>query len=165
VSEAVTRLLRRATTRMNYRLLYAVCGMIAAGLRVLSHYPYRILSRIPGLAGLARKLPLHDHHRYPFKVVVADAFDRLSVPLVRYYTDDDLRGWLRAAGWSTVRSCDVFVTTRAGGCSAVSRQPLKVAKRQTFSVGEPNPWSSSQGDERDERDGGSGRRSHHLFRQ
>jgi len=57
-----------------------------------------VLSRVPGLSGVAERLPLHDHHRYPFKVVVADAFDRLSVPLVRYYTDDDLRGWLVAAG-------------------------------------------------------------------
>jgi SAM-dependent methyltransferase/uncharacterized protein YbaR (Trm112 family) len=98
VSEAVTQVLRRVTTRMDYRLLYALCATIAGGLRLFSHYPYRALSRVPGLAGLADKLPLHDHHRYPLKVVVADAFDRLSVPLVRYYTDEDLRGWLQAAG-------------------------------------------------------------------
>ena len=98
VSEAVTRVLRRATTRMDYRLLYALCTAIAGVLRLVSHYPYRVLSRVPGLSGLAQRLPLHDHHRYPFKVVVADAFDRLSVPLVRYYTDEDLRGWLDAAG-------------------------------------------------------------------
>src|SRR5438552_3085002 len=93
VSEAVTRVLRRVTTRMDYRLLYALCAAIAGGLRFFSHYPYRVLSRVPGLSGVAERLPLHDHHRYPFKVVVADAFDRLSVPLVRYYTDDDLPGW------------------------------------------------------------------------
>ena len=98
VSEAVTRVLRRVTTRMDYRLLYALCAAIAGGLRLFSHYPYRVLSRVPGLSGVAERLPLHDHQRYPFKVVVADAFDRLSVPLVRYYTDDDLRGWLVAAG-------------------------------------------------------------------
>jgi len=98
VSEAVTRLLRRFTTRMDYRVLYALCAGIAAGLRVFSHYPYRALSRIPVLAGVAERLPIHDHARYPFKVVVADAFDRLSVPLVRYYTADDLRGWIAAAG-------------------------------------------------------------------
>src|SRR5205823_4857105 len=98
VSEVVTRVLRRVTTRMDYRLLYALCASIAAGLRVFSHYPYRALSKIPSLSWLAEKLPLHDHARYPLKVVVADAFDRLSVPLVRYYTDEDLRGWLDAAG-------------------------------------------------------------------
>jgi len=98
VSEAVTRVLRRFTTRMDYRLLYALCATIATGLRVFSHYPYRALSKIPSLSWLAEKLPLHDHARYPLKVVVADAFDRLSVPLVRYYTDEDLRGWLDAAG-------------------------------------------------------------------
>jgi len=98
VSEAITRVLRRITTRMDYRALYALCATIAVGLRVFSHYPYRVLSRVPGAAALAQRLPLHDHHRYPLKVVVADAFDRLSVPLVRYYTDEDLRGWIRAAG-------------------------------------------------------------------
>jgi SAM-dependent methyltransferase/uncharacterized protein YbaR (Trm112 family) len=98
VSEAVTRVLRRFTTRMDYRWLYALCVTIAATLRVGSHYPYRTLRRIPFLSRLAEKLPLHDHHRYPFKVVVADAFDRLSVPLVRYYTEENMRGWLDAAG-------------------------------------------------------------------
>src|SRR5439155_271809 len=53
VSEAVTRVLRRFTTRMDYRLLYALCATIAAGLRVFSHYPYRALSKIPSLSWLA----------------------------------------------------------------------------------------------------------------
>ena len=53
---------------------------------------------MPALAGLAETLPIHDHARYPFKVVVADAFDRLSVPLVRYYTADELRGWIASTG-------------------------------------------------------------------
>jgi len=98
VSEAATRLLRRFTTRMDYRLLYALCVTIAAGLRMFSHYPYRVLSRIPALRRLAARLPIHDHARYPFRVVVADAFDRLSVPLVRYYTASELRGWIASAG-------------------------------------------------------------------
>ena len=98
VSESVTRTLRRATTRMDYRLLRALCVALAVGLRLFSHYPYRLLSKVPALAGLAQRLPIHDHHRYPFRVVVADAFDRLSVPLVRYYSRDELRRWCESTG-------------------------------------------------------------------
>jgi SAM-dependent methyltransferase/uncharacterized protein YbaR (Trm112 family) len=144
VSEAMTRLLRRFTTRMDYRLLYALCVAIAAGLRVLSHYPYRALSSLSPLAGLARMLPLHDHHRYPFKVVVADAFDRLSVPLVRYYTDDDLRGWLQAAGlvdgqllrrFRNNESWRVFGRVRSGSAGADPR--TRPAARQPVAAGTP----------------------------
>src|SRR5207247_1001716 len=52
VSEAVTRMLRRFTTRMDYRLLYALCATIATGLRVFSHSPYRALSQTPSLSRL-----------------------------------------------------------------------------------------------------------------
>ena len=98
VSESLTRHLRRLTTRMDYRLLHALCVAIALSLRLFSHYPYRLLSKVPVLAALAQRLPIHDHYRYPLRVVVADAFDRLSVPLVRYYTGDELRHWCQSAG-------------------------------------------------------------------
>jgi SAM-dependent methyltransferase len=100
-SEWITVGLRTITTRMNYRLLYMLCLAIAVGLRIASHYPYRILNQL-GLRRLAELLPLNSHHRYPFRVVVADAFDRLSVPLVTYHSGEDLAKWFHASAYVDV---------------------------------------------------------------
>lgn len=95
--EKLSRALRRRTTRMNPRLLWGICVLMAGSLRLFSHYPYKVLRRIPGLQRLAASLPLHAHHHHPFRAVVAGAFDRLSVPLEQFYTGEQLRGWFERA--------------------------------------------------------------------
>ena len=101
--EWLSAALRKATTRMNLKMLQALCWVIAVALRVFSHYPYKILSRIGFTRGLAERLPLKDHHRYPFSVTVADAFDRLSVPLVRYYDEPEFRAWFEEEKLEDIR--------------------------------------------------------------
>ena len=72
-------------------------------LRLVSHYPYRLLSRFRLTRGLAERLPLHAHARYPLSVTIADAFDRLSVPLVRYYDEPEFRQWFEKEGLTDIR--------------------------------------------------------------
>ena len=62
--------------------------------------PYRIVSRLPVVGGIARRfgLPrLKVYGAYPFQVVYADWFDRLAAPIRFYYDADAMRGWLERA--------------------------------------------------------------------
>ena len=88
---------------MNYRLLHAFCFSTALFLRTFSHLPYKVMCRVPGLKGVAEKLPLKEHHKYPFRVVVADGFDRLSVLIVNYYTAEQFRKWFDDVGLADVK--------------------------------------------------------------
>jgi hypothetical protein len=76
--------------------------MIALSLRVFSHYPYIFLSRLKIKKAFVEKFPFMYYHKYPFKAVVGDVFDRLSVPLVRYYTGDEVKSWFEGGGFMDV---------------------------------------------------------------
>jgi SAM-dependent methyltransferase/uncharacterized protein YbaR (Trm112 family) len=106
-SEWLSVALRAFTTRMNYRALYALCTLIGVALRVGSHYPCRIMEHL-NLERLGSLLPLSNHRRYPFRVVVADAFDRLSVPLVSYHSGEELAEWFRSSGCVEVKISQRF---------------------------------------------------------
>jgi len=108
ISEKISVFLRKFTTKMNYRLLYAFCFSIALFLRTFSHLPYKVMRKVPGLRKVAEKLPIKEHHKYPFRVVVADAFDRLSVPIVNYYTAEQFRKWFDDAGLVDVKIIERF---------------------------------------------------------
>lgn len=95
--------LRKLAARMSLRTLHLLCVLIAVFLRVFSHYPYRILSGMGMFKGLAEKLPLKDHARYPFSVTIADAFDRLSVPICYYYNGDEFRTWFTGEGLQDIQ--------------------------------------------------------------
>ena len=108
ISQKISVFLRWFTTKMDYRLLHAFCFSIALSLRTFSHLPYKVICKVPGLRRIAEKLPIKEHHRYPFKVVVADAFDRLSVPIVNYYTAEQFRKWFDDAGLVDVKIIERF---------------------------------------------------------
>jgi len=108
ISQKVSVFLRKLTTKMDYRLLHAFCFSIALSLRTFSHLPYKVMRKVPGLRKVAEKLPIKEHHKYPFRVVVADAFDRLSVPIVNYYTAEQFRKWFDDAGLVDVKIIERF---------------------------------------------------------
>ena len=103
LAERITVALRRRTTTMEYGNLYRLCWVIAATLRLSSHLPYRLLSSFGRTRGLAQRLPFHGYAEMPFRTVIADAFDRLSVPLVRYYTAPEIRAWFEADGFDAIQ--------------------------------------------------------------
>ncbi len=102
VSESVTVFLRKFTTRMNYKALYFLCLLIALSLRVFSHYPYMLLSKLNSTKGITEKLPFKYYHNYPFKAIIGDTFDRLSVPLVQYYSGDEVNSWFKNSGFRDI---------------------------------------------------------------
>jgi hypothetical protein len=61
--------------------------------------PYRLARRLLG-ASIDRFVwpRIKLYARYPFQVVYADWFDRLSAPIRFYYDGDDLAGWAARAG-------------------------------------------------------------------
>lgn len=100
--EWISVIMRKIARMISLRMLHMICFMIAVFLRIFSHYPYRALSAV-GLKGIANKLPLKDHARYPFSVTIADAFDRLSVPIVYYYNEDEFREWFVGEGLTDIQ--------------------------------------------------------------
>jgi SAM-dependent methyltransferase len=115
---AVVSAVRQLTTRLPYRMVHAVsypAAWLAFGLFV---WPYLALRRVPGLRGIAGRIPMKQYARYPFRVCVNDQFDRLSAPLESRYTKAEVEGWLTRAGLEdvTVRpNCGWVATGRKPG--------------------------------------------------
>jgi SAM-dependent methyltransferase/uncharacterized protein YbaR (Trm112 family) len=107
LTRIATGALRGATTEMDVDQLHRFSQAIAAGLRVFSHTPHRLLGRVPVLASVVTHLPVHDHSRWPFDVVVADVYDRLRIPVTRYFQGEELERWYADTGYA-----DIQVTRR-----------------------------------------------------
>lgn len=100
---AAFNLMRTISTRLHLRILDPLCLGLAAGQWVLWIAPYRLLSRFRPTRGLAQRLPFTLYARYPFRVLHADWFDGLSVPLVNYYRREEIVEWFREASLERVR--------------------------------------------------------------
>ena len=93
---------RRVTVRLHHPLLHAFCYPLAAVALVVFVAPHRALRHRPRGRGLAATLPLQTYADYPFGVLVNDQFDRLSAPLERRYTAQEVAEMLTAAGLEDV---------------------------------------------------------------
>ena len=98
-----TGALRGAAAAMTPEQLHTFSRVIATGLRVFSHTPYRFLSPVPPFGWLLSALPVHDHHKWPFDVVVADIYDRLRVPVTGTFTGEQVERWYAEAGYADIR--------------------------------------------------------------
>jgi SAM-dependent methyltransferase len=98
----VNNALRGATASMSPESLHSLCKGIASGLRLFSHTPYVLLHDVPVAGGVVRHLPVHDHHQWPYEVVVADVFDRLRIPVRRWFKGEELEVLLADAGYADV---------------------------------------------------------------
>ncbi len=95
--------LRGLTTNMEPAELTRFSTWIARGLRVFSHTPYRFLGDAPVVGTVVSHLPVHDHHQWPFEVVVADIYDRLRIPVRHWFSGKELEVWLMEAGYADIR--------------------------------------------------------------
>jgi len=102
-SAAASNALRGVTAELEADKLEMVSRGIARGLRVFSHTPYRLLNGLPIASTVVKHLPVHDHHRWPFGVVVADVYDRLRVPVRHWFTGETLEGWMAGEGYADVQ--------------------------------------------------------------
>ena len=103
LTRIVTGALRGATAQMTPEQLHNFSRVIAVNLRLFSHAPYVYFGALPGLKGVVSHLPVHDHHRWPFGVVVADVYDRLRVPVTGYFTGEELERWYAEAGYADMQ--------------------------------------------------------------
>lgn len=107
VTALANRALRAMTTRMEPEQLHRVSRGIALGLRVFSHTPTRLLEPVPVLRDVVHHLPVHDHFRWPFPVVVADVYDRLRIPVTHTFTGETVEKWFEDQAF-----VDIVVTRR-----------------------------------------------------
>jgi SAM-dependent methyltransferase len=103
----VNKWLRGVTTEMTPEALEGLSRGIARGLRLFSHTPYRFLRHIPVAHSVVSHLPIHDHHQWPFDVVVADIYDRLRTPVHHWFKGEELEQLFTDDGYA-----DVLVTRR-----------------------------------------------------
>jgi SAM-dependent methyltransferase len=94
---AVT-LLRRITTRLPFTAVHAVAWTIAALATVLFLLPRRLLRHSAGGDRITRALPLVQYVEVPFRMLVAEQFDRLCAPIEGRYRREEVAAWLEAAG-------------------------------------------------------------------
>jgi SAM-dependent methyltransferase len=103
LTRIVTGALRGATAQMEPNQLYRVSQGIAGVVRVFSHTPHHYFEKAPYLGPIVNHLPLHDHSRWPFDVVVADVYDRLRIPVTNYLTGEKLEAWYADSGYLDIR--------------------------------------------------------------
>ena len=99
----VSGALRGAASNMEDETLVQLSRGVARGLRIFSHTPYRVMRHVPVVGALVSHLPAHDHHQWPFDVVVADIYDRLRIPVTHYLTGEELEGWFAEGGFADIR--------------------------------------------------------------
>ena len=99
----VSGALHGAAANMTDETLHAFSHAIASGLRLFSHTPYRLLGHVPVLGSVLSHLPAHDHHRWPFEVVVADIYDRFRVPVQHYFPGEEVEVCFADAGFADIR--------------------------------------------------------------
>ncbi|HXB57843.1 MAG TPA: methyltransferase domain-containing protein [Vicinamibacteria bacterium] len=95
--EAVT-LLRRVTTRLPFPVVHAISWAIAALGSVLFILPRRWLRGSALGDRLTRGLPLVQYADVPFRMLVAEQFDRLCAPIEGRYGREEVAAWLETAG-------------------------------------------------------------------
>ena len=84
---------------MSHEELLTLSRTIARSLRLFSHTPYRFLRHIPVVNTVVSHLPVHDHHKWPFEIVVADIYDRLRIPVRQWFTKEELERWYGDEGY------------------------------------------------------------------
>jgi len=92
---AIVSAARKVTTRLPHRAVYGLAFPAALAAFTFFVWPYRLLKGIPGLRGLAEKLPMKQYAAFPFRVCVNDQLDRFSAPIENRYTRKEVEEWLR----------------------------------------------------------------------
>lgn len=90
--------LRELTVRMPHRFLYPISYVAAFLVWTCFVWPYRAFKRIPMLSQIADRLPLRQYSRYRFRTCANDQFDRLSAPVEKRYSREQVEQFLKSAG-------------------------------------------------------------------
>lgn len=98
-------LARKISTRLPFWLLKYLC-FLAAGIEwIFFIFPYKALKKVPLIKATVEKMTFPHiklYHKYPFEVIYADWFDRLSAPIRFYYDSDEIKAWFERADLKNV---------------------------------------------------------------
>ena len=94
--------LRKITARLPHRVQHAVAFPAALLAHLTLVWPYKILKQVPGLNGIAERMPMKQYAQYPFRVCVNDQLDRFSAPIENRYTQQETRDWMTRGGLEDV---------------------------------------------------------------
>jgi len=109
--------LRRVTTRLPYWAVHGVAWAIALVASLVFLWPRRVLRRWGWGERLTRGLPLAHYTDVPFRMLVAEQFDRLVAPIEGRFRKRDVEGWLKDVGF------DVVAVLPGLGWRAIGRRP------------------------------------------
>lgn len=105
----VMKALRLVTVRLPHQILLAGCRRIALPLGMLQMRWSR--SRVGKLLGAPLFLVTVPRHTKP-GVIIGDTFDTYSARYIWTFTDDDVAGWFRAAGFEQVQAVPYPTTVK-----------------------------------------------------
>lgn len=94
----LANLLRIFTTRLPPYLLYIFCIILAPVVLLLCSLPYRLLKQIWFTKNFAEKIPFR--HTVRLDCLRADLYDRLSAPIEKRYSRQQISEWLEKADLS-----------------------------------------------------------------
>jgi len=109
---------RKVTTRLPHQAVYGLAFPAALAAFTFFVWPYRLLKLVPGLRGLAEKLPMKQYAGFPFRVCVNDQLDRFSAPIENRYTRQEVEDWLRRGNLQDGQVASSY------GWVATGRKPL-----------------------------------------
>jgi len=114
---AAVTALRRLTTRLPPPALHGFAAAVAAAATVAFLLPRRRLRRWRWGDRLTARLPLVQYADVPFRMVVAEQFDRFGAPLEGRFRKDEVEAWLLEAG------LEVEAVLPGLGWRAIARKP------------------------------------------
>lgn len=100
ITNFIIESVRFITKKIPHKILYLICLFISVIEWLLVISPYKLLLKLPLIGRIVERTifpRIKVYSSYPFAVIAADWFDRLSAPIRYYYSEKDLREWLSRA--------------------------------------------------------------------
>lgn len=94
-------LVRRVTTRLPFAAVHAVAWGVVLLATIVFLLPHRVLLRLRVGERLTQGFPLVHYADVPFRMLVAEQFDRFGAPIEAHYRREEVEGWLKALGFET----------------------------------------------------------------
>ncbi len=98
--------IRAITTRLPEEVVYWISSIAAIFDYGILGQRYHLLKEIPILGKIADLLTprrVKEYSQYPFRVSIADWFDRLSAPISRSYSQEEIKRWLESEHLADIR--------------------------------------------------------------
>ncbi len=94
--------LRKLTVKLPFTILRVLSYVLAVLTEITFLMPYRILTRIPFLEKVAKKIPGRIYANFPFRENVIGWFDRLGAPVTYYFSKEDVENMLNNAEFERI---------------------------------------------------------------